>query len=399
MSKLSLADLDVKGQRVLIRVDFNVPMRDGAITDDSRIRASLPTLRVVSEAGGRVILMSHLGRPKGKVAPEFSLEPVARHLAEVWGREIRFVDDCVGPAAAEAADKLQDGEVLLLENLRFHPEEEANDPGFAKQLAALGDLYVNDAFGAAHRAHASTVGVTAYLRTAAAGRLMAAELHYLDLALSNPRRPVVAILGGAKISGKIDVLTNLLDKVDRILIGGGMTYTFYRAQGIEIGDSLIENDRVEMAGEVLRRADKAGVQIVLPVDSVISSAPNGSEPISVSEGEAIHAGSMGLDIGPKSRALFAKALTDAATVVWNGPLGVFEVDAFSEGTLHIARAVADVTTRGGTTVIGGGDSVAAISRAGLPRDAFSHISTGGGAFLEYLEGIELPGVAALTDKG
>ncbi len=398
MNKLSVRDLDVGGKRVLVRVDYNVPIKEGEIADDSRVVASLPTVRDLVDRGARVVLMSHLGRPKGQADPKYSLEPVARRLAKLLGREIHFVNDCVGSKALEASEKLEDGQVLLLENLRFHPEEEANDSSFSQQLAQLGDLYVNDAFGAAHRAHASTEGVTKYFKQAAAGLLMEAELGYLDRALARPERPFVAILGGAKISGKIDVLNHLMDKVDRILIGGGMTYTFYMAQGHEVGDSLVESDRIELAGRVLKEADKAGVEVVLPVDSVVSAAADGSETSRVSDGPDIPAGTMGVDIGPRTVELFEGKLSDARTVVWNGPLGIFEVPAFAAGTEAVARAVAGVHARGGIAVVGGGDSVAAIARLGLDKASYSHVSTGGGAFLEFMEGKELPGVAALTEK-
>jgi len=398
MNKLTLRDLDVRDKRVLVRDDYNVPLKNGTVADDARITASLPTLRRLIEGGARVILMSHLGRPKGGPEAKYSLKPVALHLAGLLGREVRFADDCVGEVALRMSRELRAGEVLLLENLRFHPEEEANDPGFAAQLAALGDLYVNDAFGSAHRAHASTEGVTRHFaRSSAAGLLMEAELHYLSRALARPERPVVAILGGAKISGKIDVLSNLLQKVDRILIGGGMAYTFYRAAGTEIGNSLVEADRVEMAREVLAAAHEAGADLVLPIDSIISTAADGTAPTRVTDGAAIPAGFLGGDIGPGTVKLFREKLADARTVVWNGPLGIFEVPAFSAGTIEIAKAVAEVSGRGGVSVVGGGDSVAAIAQAGIPDQAFSHVSTGGGAFLEYLEGKVLPGVAALTE--
>jgi phosphoglycerate kinase len=398
MNKLTLRDLDVKGKRVLVRVDYNVPLKDGRVTDDSRITASLPTLRRLLDGGARVILMSHLGRPKGGPEAKYSLRPVAKHLSGLLGKEVRFADDCVGETAVHLSGELDSGDVLLLENLRFHPEEEANDQAFAAQLARLGDLYINDAFGSAHRAHASTEGVTRYFTQAAAGLLMEQELHYLGLALANPERPFVVILGGAKISGKIDVLTHLLDKVDRILIGGGMTYTFYRAMGLEIGDSLVEPDRIEMAREVLAAAGQVGVEIVLPIDSMVSTAADGSAQVRATESAAIPSGCLGGDIGPGTVKLFREKLADARTVVWNGPLGIFEVPAFAAGTLEIARAVAEVTSRGGVSVVGGGDSVAAIAQAGIPDAAYSHVSTGGGAFLEFLEGKTLPGVAALTGR-
>jgi len=379
-------------------VDFNVPMKDGEITDDSRIVASLPTLERLIRGGARVILISHLGRPKGAVDPRYTLEPVARRLAQLMEREVKFIDECVGALALDASETLRDGEILLLENLRFHSEEEANDPTFSRQLAQLGNLYVNDAFGSAHRAHASTVGVTRYFQQAAAGPLMEKELHYLDLALTGAERPFVVVLGGAKISGKIDVIRNLLDKVDRILVGGAMVYTFYKAQGTPVGESLVEPDRRELAAATLEAAQEAGVELCLPVDSIVSTAADGSEEARATSGPDIPAGSMGVDLGPKSMALFESKLADARTVVWNGPMGIFEISAFAQGTHAMARAVAAATRRGATTVVGGGDSVAALNRLGLSDKDFSHVSTGGGAFLEFLEGKELPGVAALTDR-
>jgi phosphoglycerate kinase len=398
MNKLTLDDLEPRGRRVLVRVDFNVPLKDGEITDDARIAASLPTLRDLVEAGAKVVLMSHLGRPKGAPDPAFSLEPVARRLAKLLGRTIRFADDCVGPEALEASEELGEGDVLLLENLRFHQEEQDNDPGFAKQLSQLGDLYVNDAFGTAHRAHASTEGVTRFLPRAAAGRLMERELRYLRGALESPQAPFLAILGGAKVSGKMDVLRNLMKRVDGILIGGGMTYTFYRSRGTAVGDSLVESDRVAMAKSVIEAAQSEGVDFVLPVDSVVSTAADGSEAAHATQGPAIPDGYMGVDVGPKTVKLFRSKLAEARTVVWNGPLGIFEVPEFARATLEIAKAVAEATRRGAVTIVGGGDSVAAIHRLKLAESDFSHISTGGGAFLEFLEGKELPGVAALTDR-
>jgi len=398
MNKLTLADLEVGGKRVLVRVDFNVPMKDGEITDDSRIAAFLPTLERLTAGGARVVLMSHLGRPRGGPEPQFSLEPVARRLAALSGREIRFAEDCVGTGPVEESEGLEDGQVLLLENLRFHKEEVENDPAFSRQLAQHGDLYVDDAFGAAHRAHASTVGVAALFRQAAAGLLMEAELTYLDRLVQSPKRPYVAVLGGAKISGKMDVLLHLLGKVDRILVGGAMTYTFFEAMGHSVGSSLIERDRVDMAEEVLQRAKKAQVDLVLPVDSLVSTAADGSEPSRASEGIDIPEGMIGVDIGPRTRELFRERVADARTVVWNGPMGIFEVPVFQAGTRAVAEAVAAETGRGATTVVGGGDSVAALNRLGIDKASFSHVSTGGGAFLEFLEGKELPGVAALTDR-
>jgi 3-phosphoglycerate kinase len=398
MDKLTIADLDVKGKRVLVRVDFNVPMKDGEITDDSRILASLPTLERLTGEGARVVLMSHLGRPRGGPDAAFSLEPVARRLAQLWGREIRFADDCVGAGPVAESEKLEDGQVLLLENLRFHKEEEENDRAFSRQLAQHGEIYVNDAFGAAHRAHASTVGVPGVLPRAAAGLLMEAELDYLGRIVQSPQTPYVAILGGAKISGKMDVLLHLMDRVDRILVGGAMTYTFFQAMGHATGASLVERDRLDMAEEVLDAAKRAKVDLLLPVDSVISSAADGSEPSEVSKGIDIPEGMIGVDIGPRTAALFQEQLADARTVVWNGPVGIFEVPPFATGTKMVADAVAAATTRGAITIVGGGDSVAALNRLEIDKSTFSHVSTGGGAFLEFLEGKELPGVAALTGR-
>jgi phosphoglycerate kinase len=398
MRKVGLGDLQTAGKRVLVRVDFNVPLKGGEILDDARIQAELPTLRKLIADGARTVLMSHLGRPKGEPEPKYSLEPVAQRLAQLLGHEIHFVDDCVGPEPLEASERLAPGQVLLLENLRFHPGEEANDAVFAKQLSGLGDLYVNDAFGAAHRAHASTHAVTQYFPQAAAGPLMEREIHYLSRALESAERPFTAILGGAKISGKIDVILHLLDKVDRILIGGGMIYTFYRAKGIPVGESLVETDREEMAADILREAEERGVELVLPVDSIVSAAADGSEPHRATPDEAIPDGAIGVDIGPRSVTRFRERIAGSRTVVWNGPVGIFEVPAFANGTLEVARAVAEAGGRGAVTIVGGGDSVAAIHRLGLEESAFSHVSTGGGAFLEFLEGKELPGVAALKDK-
>uniref|UniRef100_A0A832HZ16 Phosphoglycerate kinase n=1 Tax=Eiseniibacteriota bacterium TaxID=2212470 RepID=A0A832HZ16_UNCEI len=394
MARRSVRDLEPAGKRVLVRVDFNVPVAGGEVTDDTRIVAALPTIRYLLEKRARVVLMSHLGRPKGGPDPKHSMQPVRARLERLLRLPVAFAADCVGPEAEAASRALRDGEVLLLENLRFHPEEEANDPGFARALAALGDVYVNDAFGTAHRAHASTEGVARVLRPAVAGFLMQKELDYLGRALDQPARPFVAILGGAKISGKIDVLLRLLDRVDRLLVGGAMMFTFYRAQGRSVGRSLVEDDRVGMAQEVLARAAARGVELVLPVDCLASTAADGSAPAAVRAVDAIGADEMGVDIGPESLRLFADRLRDAKTVVWNGPMGIFEVEAFAAGTLGVARACADATGRGAVTVVGGGDSVAAVQQSGL-GERFTHVSTGGGASLEFLEGRDLPGVAAL----
>jgi phosphoglycerate kinase len=395
MAKLSIADVPLAGKRVLIRVDFNVPLDERQqVTDDTRIRAALPTIRHAIEQGAKVLLISHLGRPKGKVVPALSLAPVARRLAELLGRPVATAPDCVGEAAETAAAKLQPGSVLLLENCRFHAEDEKNDPAMSQALGRLCDVFVNDAFGAAHRAHASTVGVTRFVPVAAAGFLMAKELEYLGRAMSQPSRPFVAILGGAKVSDKIGVLKNLVGKVDALLIGGGMAYTFLKAQGMEIGSSLLEGDKLEVAREILAAARSTGVTFLLPSDHVIAERVAADAPTRIAESSAIPAGWMGLDIGPAARQAFSAAIRGAKTIVWNGPMGVFELAPFREGTFAIARAIAD---SGAMSIVGGGDSVAAVSLAGL-ADRMSHISTGGGASLEFLEGIELPGVAALNEK-
>ncbi|MSS70952.1 MAG: phosphoglycerate kinase [Candidatus Latescibacteria bacterium] len=397
MKKLSVEDLDVRGKCVLTRVDFNVPLEGTKITDEARIRESLPTIRSILDRGGRLILMSHLGRPDGKVVPKLSLKPVADRLGELLGRPVTMAPDCVGPEVERLVASLQDGDVLLLENLRFHPEEEKNDPAFSKQLASLGDLYVNDAFGTAHRAHASTEGVTRHFSQRAAGHLMIREIDYLGAAVADPKRPFVAILGGAKVSGKIDVIQNLMSKVDALLIGGGMACTFFKAQGLEIGKSLLEPDRVEVARQILAGAERKKVRLLLPVDCVVADrfAPDAQKKIVPTSG--IPADWQVLDIGPETVRLFSAEVGSARTVVWNGPLGVFEMDAFAEGTDAVARALADATNRGTLSIIGGGDSAAAVAKAGLER-RMTHISTGGGASLEFLEGKPLPGVAALTDK-
>ncbi|NLC46798.1 MAG: phosphoglycerate kinase [Firmicutes bacterium] len=392
--KLGLKDLDVKGKRVFVRADFNVPLDGDRITDDTRIRSALPTIQYLLENDAKVILASHLGRPKGKVVEKYSLAPVAKHLSELLGRDVVKADDCIGPAVQELALKLQPGEVLLLENLRFHAEEEKNDPAFAKELASLAEVYVNDAFGTAHRAHASTAGIAAYL-PAAAGFLLEKELKFLGEALENPQRPFVAILGGAKVSDKIGVIQNLLGKVDKLLIGGGMSYTFLKARGLEIGKSLLEADKMDLARQLEEEAKARGVELLLPVDVVVAdefSETANRKAVSVEE---IPADWEGMDIGPKTIELFQKALAGAKTVVWNGPLGVFEMEPFSTGTKAIAEALANLTDA--TTIIGGGDSAAAVEQLGY-ADKITHISTGGGASLEFLEGKELPGVAALTSR-
>ena len=397
MNKRTIRQADLSGKRALVRVDFNVPLDDQRqISDDKRIAASLPTIRMLLEQGASVILMSHLGRPKGMVKLEFSLEPVAARLEQLLGRPVQFAPDCVGPQVEALAKALKPGDVLLLENLRFHAEEEKNDEIFSRGLAALGDVYVNDAFGSAHRAHASTEGVTHFLSPALAGLLMEKEIDYLGRAVGDPARPYTAILGGAKVSGKIDVITNLLEKVDTLLIGGGMMFTFLRAQGKEIGTSLIEEDRLELAREILQRAQEGGKRLILPIDTVVAAEFSNDAEHSIVPVDAIPADRMGLDIGPATAEEFAHVIAESRTVIWNGPMGVFEMPAYAEGTFAVARALAAATEHGTITIIGGGDSAAAIKKAGLSAQV-SHVSTGGGASLELLEGKQLPGVAALTD--
>ena len=397
MNKLTIDKVDLKGKRVLVRVDFNVPLDENLnITDDTRIVESLPTIKKIITEGGKAILMSHLGRPKGGPNPKYSLKPTAKRLSELLGKEVKLAPDCIGEEVKSMVSQMQNGDVLILENVRFHPEEEKNDPEFAKQLAELGDVYINDAFGSAHRAHASTEGVTKFLKVNAAGYLMQKELEYLGTAVTNPKRPYTAILGGAKISGKIDVINNLLDKVDTLIIGGGMAFTFFKAQGKEIGKSLLEEEKIELAKEVLEKVKTSGVNFLLPVDVVVASEFKNDSPASIVNVDSIPSDKMGLDIGPETIKLFKEEILKSKTVVWNGPMGVFEFDNFAKGTFAIAEALAEATSKGAITVIGGGDSAAAIAKAGL-KDKVSHVSTGGGASLEFLEGKILPGVAALND--
>lgn len=397
MEKLTIDDLKLKDKKVLVRVDFNVPLDEKCeVTDDTRIVGSLPTIKKILQDGGKAILMSHLGRPKGK-DPKLSLAPVAKRLEKLLGKPVKFVNDCIGPEVEKAVFGLKSGECLLLENLRFYPEEEKNDPGFAKKLASLGEIYINDAFGTAHRAHASTEGVTKYFKQCAAGYLMQKELKYLGMALTNPKRPFIAILGGAKISGKIDVITNLLDKVDALLIGGGMAFTFDKALGKEIGKSLLEPDKVDLAKDILKKAREKKVNLKLPDDFVVAPEAKEEAPSKIVDKNNIPQDWQGLDIGPKTLEQFSKELDKAKTVVWNGPMGVFEVKKFASGTVKIAEELAKITAKGATTIVGGGDSAAAVTKAGLEKK-LTHISTGGGASLEFLEGKTLPGVAALTDK-
>ena len=398
MTKLAINDLDLRGKRVFIRVDFNVPLKDGVVTDDTRIRETLPTLRLAIEKGARLVLASHFGRPKGTRDPKYSLRPAAKKLEELLGKPIAFALDCVGPGAEGQSKALRDGEVLVLENVRFHPEEEKNDEAFSKQLAALCDgLFVCDAFGSAHRAHASVVGITRFVQQAAAGLLMEKELAYLGKAMTNPARPFVAILGGAKVSEKIEVVENLMKIADAMLIGGGMAYTFLKADGQPIGKSLVENDKLDLARRLREEAQKKKFALLLPVDHVVGAefkADTATQTVSVS---ATPDGWMGLDIGPKTIEAYRQKIAPAKTIVWNGPMGVFEMPAFAKGTLEIAKAVAAATGAGATSIVGGGDSVAAVHQSGL-ADKISHISTGGGASLEFLAGRKLPGVEALTNK-
>ena len=398
MAKRTIRDLDVAGKRVLVRVDFNVPLDEaGRIVDDTRIRAALPTVEHLLAQGASVILMSHLGRPRGQRVPALSLTPVAERLSQLLGRAVGMAPDCVGPEVAAQAAALQPGQLLLLENVRFHPEEEQNEQTFAQQLAELGDAYVNDAFGAAHRAHASTEGVPRCMGAGASGLLMEREISYLDETLCRPQRPFTAVLGGAKISGKIELIEHLLDRVDVLLIGGGMAYTFFKAMGLEIGDSLLEEDRLDTARQLLTRVEDEGLDLQLPADCVVADRFAADAQAQVVARDAIPRGWQGMDIGPETRQYYADQIARGGTIVWNGPLGVCEMAPFAQGTQQIVQALATATREGALSIIGGGDTAAAVAQAGLAQE-MTHISTGGGASLECMSGRVLPGVAALDDE-
>jgi phosphoglycerate kinase len=397
MKKLTIDKMDLKGRRVLLRVDFNVPLDDKLnITDDTRIRESLPTFRKIISDGGIAIAMSHLGRPKGKKNPSMSLRPCAVRLGELLGKTVSMAADCIGEAVVKQAGDLKPGDVLLLENLRFYNEEEANDDGFSKQLAQMGDVYVNDAFGTAHRAHASTAGITKYFKENAAGYLMEKEINYLGVALEKPKRPFLAILGGAKVSGKIDVIENLLKKVDTILIGGGMAFTFAKVMGYEIGASLFESEKADLAKTIIEKAKGGKTKIVFPTDAVVAKEMKNESESKVVAMKEIPSGWMGLDIGPATIEMFRKEILSSQTVVWNGPMGVFEMPNFAQGTRAVGEALAEATKKGTVTIVGGGDSAAALTEMGLEKQV-THVSTGGGASLEFLEGRTLPGLEALTN--
>lgn len=397
MAKLTITDLDFAGKRVVMRVDFNVPMENGVITDDNRITEALPSINHVLSNGGLLILLSHFGRPKTAADIEYSLKPVADYLSTKVTAKVHFAADCVGDVAKAAIAAAKPGEIVVMENVRFYPEETKNNPEFSKKLAELGDVFINDAFGSSHRAHSSVAGITEFLQPAAAGFLLEKEIRYLSDSIHNPKRPFVAILGGAKVSDKIPVIENLIDNVDTIIVGGGMTYTFYKALGRPIGKSLLEADKVELAQEIMDKAKAKGVNFLLPVDSTVSREFSNDGEFKTVDADGIEDGWMALDIGPKSIDLFGTAIRAAGTVVWNGPMGVFEMSNFANGTFAVAQALADATKTGAITIIGGGDSAAAIKKAGLD-DQVTHVSTGGGASLEYLEGKSLPGIDCLTEK-
>ena len=394
-NKKTIEDVQVKGKKVLVRCDFNVPLKDGVITDENRLNGAMPTIKYLVDNGAQVILCSHMGKPKGEAKPEFSLAPVAKRLSEMLGKEVVFAadDNVVGENAKKAVAEMKDGDVVLLQNTRYRKEETKNGEELSKELASLAEMFVNDAFGTAHRAHCSTVGVTEYLKPAVCGYLIQKELKFLGDAVETPERPFVAILGGAKVSDKINVINNLLEKVDTLIIGGGMAYTFLKAQGYTVGSSLVEEDKVEYAKEMLAKAEKKGVKLLLPVDHRVAKEFKDVEAV-VTEDQNIAEGFMGLDIGPKTEAIYAEAIKDAKTVIWNGPMGVFEFENFNKGTIAVAKAMAEADA---TTIIGGGDSAAAVNILGF-GDKMSHISTGGGASLEFLEGKVLPGISALNDK-
>ncbi|TFE03862.1 phosphoglycerate kinase [Jeotgalibacillus salarius] len=394
MNKKSVKDVDLKGQRVFCRVDFNVPMKDGEVSDDTRVRAALPTIKFLTEAGAKVILASHLGRPKGEVVEELRLAPVAKHLSSLIGKDVKTVDEAYGEKAEAAVSSLEEGDVLVLENVRFYPGEEKNDAELAKQFASLADVYVNDAFGAAHRAHASTAGIAEHL-PAVSGLLMEKELDVLGKALSNPERPFTAIIGGAKVKDKIGVIDHLLDKVDNLIIGGGLAYTFVKAQGHEVGKSLLEEDKIDLAKQFMKKAEDKGVKFYMPVDIVVADDFSNDANIKEVSVDEIPSDWEGLDIGPKTRELYRDVILQSKLVIWNGPMGVFELESFANGTKAVGQALADAQDT--YSVIGGGDSAAAVEKFGM-ADQMSHISTGGGASLEFMEGKDLPGVVALNDK-